>query len=256
MIRIPLFGSLILLLFGCGSSSEPTTAAIPSSQFSGYVLLRDLNCNLKTSSAGITVQIDSGRGGTVTDSSGHWVIEDFPTGYYVLHFFKPGYTEYRIAAYFFPSTEPAVWNPNKDWFLDLYGLSNWTVRLGEAVLQKRGDTTYSARFPEVSVHDTLGKSIDTFELHFFVGKTPRIDYQDPSTFICTYRSRHLLNDRCQYDDLWLWNKSFQKGDTLYTIAYVDHGCANDNYDYQVQDSLITRYSGFGTHSEVQRIILP
>ncbi len=263
-----IFVLAIALLEGCTKTTDVTTVAPTNTgQIAGSVQLLQMDGVRAASSTGVKVDILESNYQTTTDSTGKYVLDGIPAGYYDLHFSKPGFTE--------SITEPLAFVGGGTLYYAttyLYQINNWKTTLSqpdtalESIEYGGGaaDTLIDTMFylkgapgsVNASILDSTGKPLTSTipVLAFFAGRNPNVNYLDSSTyFTWTY------NNQYNSSPVDYWPVSFNSrqipSDTVYVIAYPISG-GIPAFSYEIGDTTKNVFTGFGPPSNTVKIVLP
>ena len=200
---------------------------------------------------------------TTSDSTGRFVFDSLPAGYYQMRFTKPGFTT--------NVTQDAVPFVGADTLrvgtqASLYRINNWKVVLSQENVKivpyppsSGSDTTFYL-YPQSSAfattQDSTGNYVSVYghdpTLAFYVGRTPNIDYRNTSSYFSsnvTTEYNYLSGSYANVDG------ALAQSDTIYLIAYPISG-SSTNFEYNSGDTVKTEFTGFGPPSNTLQIVLP
>jgi hypothetical protein len=245
---------LILIAFTCGckTTTEITSVAPTSTgQIVGYVGLEEMDCTPSKSFAGVNVEILGTNTKAVSDSTGRFILDSVPAGYYSISFSKPGFSEYIQGRVEFVGAGIL----NLVVGTQLGRMRNWNTTINAPTISISSiDTTNfliqsSSSLPLVldSAGDTLTNVANT--LLYYFGNGPSISYQDASTYFIggfnigngtTTASSSFFNPRI--------------GDTVYVVAYPPP-CGLSGYTYFVGDTLKSGLPDIGPSSNTVQTVI-
>jgi hypothetical protein len=245
--------SAIALLSGC-TTTTTVTEVQPASmgKIIGSVQLVEMDCTPSASSAGATVALLGTNYTAITDSSGNWVLDSIPAGYYTIHISKPGFEEYFDGLFPFVGAGTDIFARG----LTLARIRNWKVTFSPGTAVRSifiGPSTSDTSFNWVdtaTVVDSAGTDRSTTTtLYYFFGKSPAINYANPSSILFYFSGSYFqiegINATVSHS-----------GDTLYGVTYPA-SCNDANvFDYYSGDTLKHTFTGFGPPSNVVKIVLP
>ncbi len=258
------------LLSGCTTTNTTDVTSVQpvsTGTMIGRVYLLEMDGTASASSAGATVGILGTTHKALTDSTGRFVLDSIPAGYYNLQFSKPGFTESITSPQPFVGAD-TMWGAAN---AVLYRINNWKTTLSQPTMTVEnfenygpGDTLVDTLFyletapgtPNATVLDSSGKNLVTSSfsptLALFIGRNPNINYLDSSTYSSwTYTT---VSISATY---WLLNFSSNQilSDTLYVIAYPISG-ETPFFQYIYNGVEETTFTGFGPPSNVVKVVLP
>lgn len=249
--------SLLSIIAGCKTSTSVVQPAGMGTLI-GKVSLYEMDDSPSANSAGADVAILGTDRHATTDSTGHFVFDSLPAGYYQMRYTKPGFT--TSVTY---SPQPFV-GADTDWLghdAQLYRVNNWKAVLSPQYLVDTFNSVYNSDsffFLEyyspgfATVLDSNGKppyiTVGPGLFAFFAGRTPNIDYRDPST----YFAWHAESGVGTYMEV---DRPSGTSDTVYLVAYPMSG-VSPYVTYYSADTLKTELTGFGPPSNVVKIVLP
>lgn len=245
---------------GCNKTTQITEVQGASTgTMIGIVSLYEMDGTPSDSSAGVDVAILGTNRHATTDSTGHFVFDSLPAGYYQMEFTKPGFSTYITDL-----PEPFVGSDTL-WLRQegtLYRINNWKVTIDSiqvtSLVQPGNppDTIFYLKSGASSftVLDSNGKTFyangQPPTLTFFLGQTPNIDYHDTSTFFSRFFARQYNNTNF----MSIYSGS-TKSDTVYLAAYPTSGTSPFCFYYS-GDTMKYFFTGLGQRSNVVKIVLP
>lgn len=261
ILRGSIFFTAFSLISGCTTTNTTdVTNVAPGStgQIISTVTLREMDCSLSASYAGVTITILGTKFSSVSDSTGIFSFDSVPAGYYSFLFSKPGFTNGVRSTVPFIGTGILVNDVNAT----LERINNWKTTLSPPTISKVAvspttDSDFQLSFPSgvANVLDSSGNIVALGaegEILAFFSKSPSINYRDTSTYFSysfgsiSENSNLIINGTYAHD-----------GDTVYVLGYPYSQCQPDfQYTYYVGDTLKTGYSGLGPPSNTMKIVLP
>ena len=235
-MKIYLVCCLFLAIIACGCSSNDSTGNTQSEitgTLKGKVKLYDSEGNHVADKSGVVVQAEGTSLSAISDTGGNWSITNLPTRTYSLSFTKAGYGTMKNTSYSF------VGGGIVDYGLPvpLYQPIQFGVMLdavaapGESVFDSSHRVITEGMAGAIYGHLTgnVPSNIATIEVTAYVGLSPAIDFQDPTSYNTILRFSTYSNTLKQSDtetvmwfdswkdiEYWDW---MRKGQTIYVAAY-------------------------------------
>ncbi|HWF44385.1 MAG TPA: carboxypeptidase-like regulatory domain-containing protein [Candidatus Kapabacteria bacterium] len=255
-ILFAFFTLALVCISGCTTNTTVTEVQPASTgRITGNVFLYEMDGSPSKSYDGVKVNIIGTNINAVSDSSGYFVLDSVPAGYYSIRFSKPGFSDYIFGSFEFVGAGTLRTSRTGE----LNRIVNWITTIPQPTITKQTyglDTYFVLTFdpPSISVLDSTGRPpsvLTGFYYVGFVGTKPVVNYSDTSSFF--YVNSALLTG---LGFSFKPSNRIYSGDTIYLVVYPNSYSSNYKFQYYEGDTSKIEYTGLGPSSNTLKIVLP